>query len=219
MAGNFVNPLASVAGYRNQQLAPVVNRQGASPVAGRTAQQSMDAGKPQDTGLSAITQRSAKSHQAFMAALQARKERQQPRVANMSGTGTYAVKGGTPGNPKGLVGRYNLLAGADQALQGLNAAFQRQFGRGLTINSGGRTYAEQARLYDGYRRGLPGFNLAAPPGTSQHESGRALDFGGAIMNAGSREHQWLQQNAGRFGFKWTGKNFKQFEPWHWEWWG
>jgi len=40
------------------------------------------------------------------------------------------------------------------------------------VNSGFRTYAEQAVLYQRY---LNGGNLAAPPGQSNHESGRAVD--------------------------------------------
>lgn len=101
----------------------------------------------------------------------------------------------------------------------MNAAFRQRFGYDMKVVSGGRSYAEQKRLYDGYKRGLPGYNLAARPGTSVHESGRAVDFGGALHSSGTREHNWLVQNAGRWGFKWTGKNFKQFEPWHFEWWG
>lgn len=99
----------------------------------------------------------------------------------------------------------------------MNAAFRKQFGYDLKVNSGGRSYADQAAAYARYKAGKG--NLAAPPGHSVHEKGRAVDFGGPIQNARSREHLWLQANAGRWGFKWTGKNFKQFEPWHWEWMG
>lgn len=218
MVGSFVNPLSSVAGFRNQQLAPVINRQG-SPLGARSAGEALDAGTPDLSGLDAIRQRSSRTHEAYLAAIKAQRARQQPKVRTMTGTGSYAYRGtqGAAGNPKGLVGRYSLLPGADQALQGLNAAFAQRFGYGIPINEGGRTYARQQQLYNLYLAGKG--NLAARPGTSMHESGRALDLGGAFQNAGSREHQWLQQNAGRFGFKWTGKNFKQFEPWHWEWMG
>ena len=44
-------------------------------------------------------------------------------------------------------------------------------GEGLVV--GGRTYAEQKKLYDAYRAGRG--NLAAKPGTSLHESGLAID--------------------------------------------
>jgi D-alanyl-D-alanine carboxypeptidase len=49
-------------------------------------------------------------------------------------------------------------------------------GRRLAINSGFRTYAEQKNLYDGFKRGLPGYNPANPPGMSNHQNGIAFDF-------------------------------------------
>lgn len=57
-------------------------------------------------------------------------------------------------------------------------------GRIITITSGFRTYAQQAALYDRYR--LSGFNrayIAAKPGTSNHEFGKATDceIGGVPM--------------------------------------
>lgn len=213
----FANPLSSVAGFKNQQLAPVLNRQGSvAPTASLGADTSARSA-PDIGGFERIQQRSSRQHQLYLQAVKATRARQQPKVANMSGSGSYSYKGGAAGNPKGLVGKWNLLAGADQALQGLNAAYRQAFGKDIAINEGGRTYARQQQLYNLYLSGRG--NLAARPGTSMHESGRALDLGGPFQNAGSREHRWLQANAGRFGFKWTGKNFKQFEPWHWEWHG
>lgn len=214
---NFANPLDSVAGFKNQQLAPVLNRQGGTaPTLSLGADTGATSG-PDIGGFDRIQQRSSRQHQLYLQAVKATRARQQPKVANMSGSGTYSYKGGSAGNPKGLVGKWNLLAGADQALQGLNAAYRQAFGKDIAINEGGRTYARQQQLYNLYLSGRG--NLAARPGTSMHESGRAIDLGGPFQNAGSREHRWLQANAGRFGFKWTGKNFKQFEPWHWEWHG
>ncbi len=52
------------------------------------------------------------------------------------------------------------------------------FSRGgprVTIVSGYRFYDEQLRLYNGWLNHLPGFNLAARPGTSNHEKGLAID--------------------------------------------
>lgn len=219
MASNFVNPLASVASFKNQQLAPVNNQRGTSPAsnltAGRTAQEAMDAGKPDLQSLDNIKQRSSRQHNLYLQAIKAQRQRQQPRVANMNGSGNYSYSGGGAGGPMG--GRYNLIPGADRALGAMNQAFRQQFGYDLQVNSGGRTRAEQQHAYNLYLSGRG--NLAARPGTSVHESGRAVDFGGAIQNASSREHRWLQQNAHVWGYKWTGKNFSQFEPWHWEWWG
>lgn len=213
MAG-FVNPLNSLGGFQNQQLqrftAP--SRQVAAPSAAPSSGPSVS--MPTTEGFGEISDRASRQHSLFLAALQAR---QAPR----GGDGGYSSGGGGGGRSSGpggpLVGRYNLVAGADQALQGMNAAFRQRFGRNIPINEGGRTRARQQELYNLYRAGRG--NLAARPGTSLHESGRALDLGGAFQNAGSAEHRWLQANAGRWGYKWTGKNFKQFEPWHWEWHG
>ena len=54
----------------------------------------------------------------------------------------------------------------------------------------------------------------APPGTSMHEQGRAVDFncngGGVISSRSSPCFQWLAGNASGFGFY----NLPS-EPWHW----
>lgn len=76
-------------------------------------------------------------------------------------------------------------------------------GINITISSGARSRAEQERLYAAYKNGTG--NLAAKPGTSNHESGDALDLGPPAAYA------WLKSNAGKFGFK----NKIASEPWHW----
>ena len=75
----------------------------------------------------------------------------------------------------------------------------------LRIRSGFRTFAKQAKLYKQYRRGEG--NLAAPPGYSNHESGRALD-----LNVSGRAYDWLQEHARTYGFHRTVPG----EAWHWE---
>ena len=82
-------------------------------------------------------------------------------------------------------------------------AAAKQDGVNITITSGARSRAEQEKLYAAYKNGTG--NLAAKPGTSNHESGDALDLGPPSAYA------WLKQNAGRFGFK----NKIASEPWHW----
>ena len=49
----------------------------------------------------------------------------------------------------------------------------------------------------------------APPGTSQHEIGLAIDFNNCSSRS-TRCYQWLAANAGSFGFR----NLPS-EPWHW----
>jgi len=78
-------------------------------------------------------------------------------------------------------------------------------GIGLVIMSGFRTYEKQVELYNDYRFGSG--NLAAKPGWSNHQSGRALDI---VLDRGVLE--WLDRNARRFGFRRTVRH----EPWHWE---
>lgn len=53
----------------------------------------------------------------------------------------------------------------------------RRSGYRIHIRSGYRSIEEQAALYRGYINGWPGYNLAAPPGRSRHNYGRAADMG------------------------------------------
>lgn len=80
-------------------------------------------------------------------------------------------------------------------------------GVGLTINSGFRTMEEQQYFWNCYQTGkCNNGNLAARPGYSNHQNGRALD----LTTSG-----WLAKNAGRFGFKRTVPS----EDWHYEYFG
>lgn len=84
-------------------------------------------------------------------------------------------------------------------------------GIGVAINSGFRSYGEQDLLFQGFKKGLPGFNLAAPPGASNHQNGIALDIA-VSGGAGTPVYDWLAKNATSFGFVRTVNG----EPWHWE---
>jgi len=76
----------------------------------------------------------------------------------------------------------------------------------LRIRSGFRSHAKQTRLYKEYRRGEG--HLAARPGYSNHESGRALD----IYITDYKVLEWLKQHAAEYGFHRTVPG----EAWHWE---
>ncbi|HEY5926132.1 MAG TPA: D-alanyl-D-alanine carboxypeptidase family protein [Kofleriaceae bacterium] len=76
----------------------------------------------------------------------------------------------------------------------------------LAIRSGFRSHERQKLLYEWYRRGWG--NLAARPGYSNHQNGRAVD----IYIDDYAVFEWLKINAHRFGFKRTVKR----EAWHWE---
>jgi hypothetical protein len=80
----------------------------------------------------------------------------------------------------------------------------------VAINSGFRSFAEQAFLFQGFTNHVPGFNLAAQPGFSNHQNGIALDIN--VAGFGGPTYNWLTQNATTFGFLRTVNG----EPWHWE---
>lgn len=132
-----------------------------------------------------------------------------------------------------------LNESAAASYERLNAAFLAHFGKRLYISSGARTHAQQVqaftdnhqltpiknngryitRKWNGQTWYLkPGKATVATPGTSAHEypPGRAADFGSGVATRGSREHNWMRANAGRFGWTWTGEHFVTVEPWHWE---
>jgi D-alanyl-D-alanine carboxypeptidase len=81
----------------------------------------------------------------------------------------------------------------------------------IAIESGFRTYAEQEYLYKLYKLNPKKYNLAAEPGTSNHQDGQAFD-----LNAGGFDghpvYDWLKTLGPKFGFIRTVNN----EPWHWE---
>lgn len=84
----------------------------------------------------------------------------------------------------------------------------------LQLVSGFRTMAEQRRLYDGWINKRPGFNLAARPGFSNHQSGTALDLNtqGTSDSVGTgKVYNWLAKNGARFDFARIPS-----EHWHWE---
>lgn len=95
----------------------------------------------------------------------------------------------------------------------LNAAERENPGYRAQINSLVRTTDEQAKLYQEYKEGKIG--LAAPPGTSRHELGRAADIqSGPILD-------WLHKHAQEYGLEFLpgwkgeeGKNAFSKDPGH-----
>ncbi|WP_244546111.1 D-alanyl-D-alanine carboxypeptidase family protein [Aureimonas phyllosphaerae] len=69
----------------------------------------------------------------------------------------------------------------------------------LTINSGFRSVARQAELFDAalkkYGSVAAARKWVAPPGNSQHNNGMAADLGYGNVSA----RQWVHQNAGKYG--------------------
>ena len=94
----------------------------------------------------------------------------------------------------------------------------------LLIDSGYRSAAYQKMIIE--RRLENGepieriFHMAAPPGYSQHETGRAVDFvPSEAVFVKSAEYKWLKENAGKFGFvEYYYENNPDsifWEPYHW----
>jgi LAS superfamily LD-carboxypeptidase LdcB len=107
-----------------------------------------------------------------------------------------------------VLGVWMTIGTAIAALRMFHAAAQD--GVFLTADSGWRSFDEQAALYTAYLAGK-GLGIAAKPGSSNHQSGVAIDI--AVQNSTtSRAYLWLKANAQRFGFIRTVSS----EPWHWE---
>jgi peptidoglycan hydrolase-like protein with peptidoglycan-binding domain len=113
------------------------------------------------------------------------------------------------------------------AFEQMNKAFYLAFGLWLIITSGTRTRAEQEYLYNGWINRLPGFNLAAKPGFSNHEedgpSGpRSIDIADTgtdygVTRRGTVRDLWMQNNAHRWEFENEGYKFNPVEAWHKTW--
>lgn len=104
-----------------------------------------------------------------------------------------------------------LRADAALAFYKLNAAYKRRFGREMCVTDAYRSLSEQHRIY----AERPGF--AAVPGTSNHGKGQAVDLCGGVQSSGSIQFNWMEANAGKYGWvhpAWAYSN--PFEPWHWE---
>ena len=102
---------------------------------------------------------------------------------------------------KSIGGGHQLASSAAEAFLKMKSAAAAE-GINLTLSSSYRSYEKQAYLYQLYKQGRG--NLAAPPGTSKHEKGLAIDVANGIP--------WVQKNAKKFGWKATVAS----EDWHFE---
>jgi len=128
---------------------------------------------------------------------------QAQQLASQAGAGRGA------GGPANLATRGGVTALAP-ALHSLVMA-HRQLDLPVLRNvvSDYRTHAEQQALYDKYLAGTG--NLAAPPGHSMHEQGRAVDISSAFLAANPQLKAWLLDHG------WA--NDVGGEPWHYSWQG
>lgn len=107
-------------------------------------------------------------------------------------------------------GSFSLEANAARQFLAMVAACYLATGVRLGVKSAYRTLARQVFLRLQWMLRIPGYNLAAVPGKSNHGWGKAVD----LLNY-ERAWSWLIANAHRFGFSWeTGR--ASGERWHWE---
>ncbi|MBR6525560.1 MAG: M15 family metallopeptidase [Clostridia bacterium] len=118
---------------------------------------------------------------------------------------------------------------AAHALEQLFAAAKEEQGYTLVAISGYRSYRTQSNIFSrkvdsvGKKAAML---LVAPPGTSEHQLGLAMDIGcqgeiGLESSFGrTQEGAWVAQNCHRFGFiirykeEWTDITGYAYEPWH-----
>jgi flagellum-specific peptidoglycan hydrolase FlgJ len=113
------------------------------------------------------------------------------------------------GSLQPIEGGHKLQPAAAEAYKAMVDAARKE-GINWSITDSYRTYDEQVKLAQ--QKGLYSQGgLAAYPGRSNHGWGTALDLGGGANVSGSKQNQWLQENAGKFGFATIPR-----EPWHWE---
>ena len=221
----LIGPRTAIQDFRNKSLAPlqrqtpgaVADPTGRLQVRGPALPTTVGGGGNYGARLEDTASAASAANSRLMGSIASRNARlrqQQGRGVMGGATQALVASGAGLGPAGGFGGAYGLQKNAATAFARMSAAYQAKWGAPLVVNSGGRSRAEQAHLYALYKAGKG--NLAAPPGTSVHESGRAVDLGGAIRNMNSAQHRWLQQVAAQYGFSWTGRTFSQVEPWHWE---
>lgn len=116
------------------------------------------------------------------------------------------------GNPMTI----RLQHDAAEGFQYLAAAFKARFGVDLRVTDHYRDYDAQVRTKIAKGR------FAARPGTSNHGWGMALDLASSISTEGSEQHEWMEQNAHKYGWinpEWAHDGVAEGgaeEPWHWE---
>jgi LAS superfamily LD-carboxypeptidase LdcB len=106
-----------------------------------------------------------------------------------------------------------LRCDAVAPLSQLNASFRATFGADLVVSDSYRSYADQVACSRTKGR------LCATPGTSDHGRGVAVDLGSGVERLGSAQSQWMNANAGKFGWiwpDWARPNGSNPEPWQWD---
>ncbi|WP_315097887.1 M15 family metallopeptidase, partial [uncultured Cellulomonas sp.] len=177
-----------------------------------TVQETAEAKKAADA---AAAQAAADAAAAAEAAAQAAAEQAAQRVAWKKSLLGYA-NGKIPDSALCEVSfdsSVRLRCDAAEQLDVLNAAYKAHFGTDMKVSDSYRSYAGQVmcKRTKGY--------LCATPGTSNHGSGVAIDFGGGIESFGTRQFKWMQSHAPDLSWthpSWAQRGGSKPEAWHWE---
>jgi LAS superfamily LD-carboxypeptidase LdcB len=108
---------------------------------------------------------------------------------------------------------HRLRADAAAAFKPMAIEYAATFGTPLCVGDSYRTYAAQVAV----KAEKP--VLAATPGMSNHGWGLAMDMCDGIEQFGTVTHQWMVDNALRFGWfhpAWAEADGSKPEAWHWE---
>jgi cell wall-associated NlpC family hydrolase len=111
------------------------------------------------------------------------------------------------------VGTHVLRCDAARAWTALSRAYARRFGEPLCVSDSYRSYQTQVKLF------ATKPDLAAPPGTSNHGWGLAVDLCGGVNDFRTSRHKWVADNAPRFRWRhprWADRGGSRPEPWHFE---
>eukprot|EP01040_Poterioochromonas_malhamensis_P016180 gene16180-18299_t len=110
---------------------------------------------------------------------------------------------------RGLNGNYVHCPGFSCTLQSKAADSLESAARSkndyITLNSAFRSSGEQYLLYQWYKRGMCGISLAAAPGSSNHEGGRAIDtsyysYWGGTLGAYGWSHSYPSSDPVHFDY-------------------
>lgn len=128
-------------------------------------------------------------------------------IDQQAGVGAGVGMGGGIGPIDGNLRTINGVTMIAPAMRSLMEA-RRELGLPIFGNvvSSYRTRAQQQDLWNRYQAGTG--NLAARPGTSNHETGHAVDISSSFLSSHPELRSWLFQHG------WT--NDVPGEPWHWQ---
>lgn len=122
-----------------------------------------------------------------------------------------------------------MRAEAAEALEKMFQTAKEEMGYTLVAVSGYRSYGQQTAIFEKKVKNVgkkAAMLLVAPPGTSEHQLGLAMDVGckrntSLTESFGkTAEGKWVAENCHRFGFiirykeEWTEITGYAFEPWH-----